>query len=70
MTHKKKIEENKKEYLTNQRRLLNEIFVRQITLMMPIECKLFQNKFLKMVLFEYDDTSPVILNKINTNIQM
>lgn len=37
---------------------------------MPIDCKLFQNKFLKMAQFENDDTVTVIFNKIITNIQM
>jgi hypothetical protein len=37
---------------------------------MPIKCKLFQNKFLKLQKFENDDSIETVINKINENIEM
>lgn len=70
MTNKKKYKVTKNEYTNNQQRLLNGLFIRQIKLMIPIEIKLFQNKFIKLAQFEDDDSNDVVLGKINNNIQM
>jgi hypothetical protein len=38
--------------------------------MMPIDCKIFQNKFIKLAQFEKDESIDNILNKIDNNIKM
>ena len=37
--------------------------------MMPIECKIFQNKFIKVLLFQDDDSPDIILKKTIDNLK-
>ena len=37
--------------------------------MMPIECKIFQNKFIKVLLFKDDDSPDIILKKTIDNLK-
>ena len=38
--------------------------------MMPLDCKLFQNKFIKVAQFLEDDNIENIIGKVNNNIRM
>lgn len=69
-SNKKKVENITSEYITNQKILLNNLFINQIKVMMPIDCKIFQNKFIKLAQFEKDESIDNILNKIDNNIKM
>lgn len=69
-SNKKKDNGSKAEFIENQRRLLSMLFLFQIKLMMPLECKIFQNKFIKLAQFESDDSIENILIKINSNIKL
>jgi hypothetical protein len=66
---KKKINCMKNEYIENQKLLLKKLFFKQVKIMMPIECKIFQNKFIKVLLFEENDSPEIILNKIIDNLK-
>ena len=66
---KKKIDCMKNEYIENQKLLLKKLFFKQVKIMMPIECKIFQNKFIKVLLFEENDSPEIILNKIIDNLK-
>ncbi len=68
-TNKKKIDSMKNEYIENQKILLNNLFIKQIKVMMPIECKIFQNKFIKVLLFQDDDSPDIILKKTIDNLK-
>ena len=68
-TNKKKIDSMKNEYIENQKILLNNLFIKQIKVMMPIECKIFQNKFIKVLLFKDDDSPDIILKKTIDNLK-
>ena len=69
-TNKKKVELNTSIYVNNQKFVINNLFIKQINNMMPIDCKVFQNKFIKLAQIENDDNIEIILNKINNNIKM
>jgi hypothetical protein len=69
-TNKKKVEMNTSIYINNQKLIINNLFIKQINNMMPIDCKVFQNKFIKLAQIENDDNIEIILNKINNNIKM
>ena len=69
-SNKKKADISKNEFVTTQKILLNYLFLYQIKVMMPIECKLFQNKFIKLAQFEDGDSVEAIILKINNNIKM
>ena len=68
-SNKKKVDVIKNEYIENQKILLNNLFIKQVKVMMPIECKIFQNKFIKVLLFEENDSPEIILNKIIDNLK-
>ena len=59
----------KNEYIENQKILLNNLFIKQVKVMMPIECKIFQNKFIKVLLFKDDDSPDIILKKTIDNLK-
>lgn len=69
-SNKKKADTSKSEFVSTQKILLNYLFLYQIKVMMPIECKLFQNKFIKLAQFEDGDSVEAIILKINNNIKM
>ena len=66
----KKIEFVKKEYINEQKILLNEIFSKQIELLMPIDCKLFLNKFIKLKQIDTQDTIDNNYKNIESNIDL
>ena len=69
-SNKKKNDSTKIEFVANQKILLNYLFLYQIKVMMPLECRLFQNKFIKLAQFEDGDNVETIIIKINNNIKM
>ena len=58
------------DYINLQKTIILDIFIKQIDVLMPIKCKLFQNKFSKLQKFEKDDSIETVINKINENIEM
>ena len=68
-SNKKKVDLIKNEYIENQKILLNNLFIKQVKVMMPIECKIFQNKFIKVLLFKDDDSPDIILKKTIDNLK-
>ena len=58
------------DYVNLQKKLLHDILIKIIDVSMPIKCKIFQHKFLKLQKFENEDSINVIINKINCNIDM
>ena len=68
-SNKKKVDVIKNEYIENQKILLNNLFIKQVKVMMPIECKIFQNKFIKVLLFQDDDSPDIILKKTIDNLK-
>jgi hypothetical protein len=68
--NKKKIDNLKKDYTNNQKWLQIELFSKQINNMIPIEFKIFANKFIKMKNFEKGDDIETIINKISENLEM
>ena len=63
------INKNVNSFSINQRTLLEQLFIKQIQIMMPIKIKIFQNKYLKLMTINDDDTFNVIKNKIDKNIE-
>ena len=60
----------KLEYKTTQKKILCILFIQQVKAMMPLDCKLFQNKFIKVDQFLEDDNIENIIGKVNNNIRM
>ena len=58
------------DYVNLQKKLLHDILIKIIDVSMPIICKIFQHKFLKLQKFENEDSINIIINKINCNIDM
>ena len=58
------------EYILNQKILLHNFFSKNILFMIPIELKIFQNKFLKLENLNENDSYETLLNKINKNINI
>ena len=58
------------EYINLQKKLLHDSLIKIIDVSMPIKCKIFQHKFLKLQKFENEDSINVIINKINCNIDI
>ena len=58
------------EYSNIQKKLLQQIINQELKLSMPIKCKLFAEKYLKLENFEEFDSYNVILNKIEKNISI
>ena len=58
------------EYSNIQKKLLQQIINQELKLSMPIKCKLFAEKYLKLENFEEFDSYSVILNKIEKNISI
>ena len=58
------------DYVNLQKKLLHDILIKIIDVSMPIKCKIFQHKFLKLQKFENEDSINIIINKINYNIDM
>ena len=63
-----KLEEKKLEYSKIQNFLKKEYFIRLIKIFLPLECKIFFKKFLKLELINDNDTLLDIQNKVNKNI--
>ena len=55
---------------TTQKKILCILFIQQVKAMMPLDCKLFQNKFIKVDQFLEDDNIENIIGKVNNNIRM
>jgi hypothetical protein len=55
-------------YANKQKKLLQNLLVKQIDIMTPIKIKAFQNKFLKLQTFNEDDSIEAIKNKIKINL--
>ena len=55
-------------FVKRQKNVLSYLLVKQIDIMTPIKIKAFQNKFLKLEIFDPDDSIEVIKNKINSNL--
>ena len=58
------------DYVNLLKKLLHDILIKIIDVSMPIKCKIFQHKFLKLQKFENEDSINIIINKINCNIDM
>ena len=67
---KKKNEQSKLDYNEIQKNLLQILFSKQIQNMIPIECKIFQNKFIKLLTLNEIDSPEILLNKINENLKI
>ena len=63
-----KLEEKKLEYNKIQNFLKKEYFIRLIKIFLPLECKIFFKKLLKLELINDNDTLFDIQNKVNKNI--
>ena len=57
-------------YINKQKKLLHNCLIRQIDIMVPLEIKYFQNKFLKMDEIKKDDSISIIKNKITRNLEV
>jgi hypothetical protein len=55
-------------FANKQKKLLQNLLVKQIDIMTPIKIKAFQNKFLKLQTFNEDDSIEAIKNKIKINL--
>jgi hypothetical protein len=56
-------------YTAKQKVFLEQLLVNQIEIMMPIKVKIFQNKYLKLLAINKDDSISVIKNKIEENLK-
>ena len=65
-----KFEEIKKEYKNDQIWLQNKLLNKLIRIMIPLEYKIFYQKFLKLDIIEENDDIKNMKNKINNNILM
>ena len=65
-----KVEEIKKEYKNQQIWLQNKLLNKLIRIMIPLEYKIFYQKFLKLDIIEENDDIKIMKNKINNNILM
>ena len=65
-----KFEETKKEYKNDQIWLQNKLLNKLIRIMIPLEYKIFYQKFLKLDIIEENDDITIMKNKINNNISM
>ena len=68
--NKKKIEVAKNEYNNIQKVVLTELFKKLIMNIIPIELKIFCQKFLKLKEYDSNDSLEVIIDKINLNQEM
>ena len=57
-------------YINKQKKLLQNILIKQIDIITPAKVKNFQNKFLKLEEIKKDDSIPVIKNKITKNLEI
>ena len=57
-------------YINKQKKLLHNCLIRQIDIMVLLEIKNFQNKFLKMDEIKKDDSISIIKNKITRNLEV
>ena len=63
------INENKiKEYCHLQFEFMKKMFIAKLELLMPLKCKLFAKKYLKLENFEDDDNLNIVLNKVKNNL--
>ncbi len=63
------INENKiKEYCHLQVDFMKKMFIAKLELLMPLKCKLFAKKYLKLENFEDDDNLNIVLNKVKNNL--
>ena len=63
------INENKiKEYCHLQVEFMKKMFIAKLEILMPLKCKLFAKKYLKLENFEEDDNLNIILNKVKNNL--
>ena len=65
-----KVEEIKKEYKNQQIWLQNKLLNKLIRIMIPLEYKIFYQKFLKLDIIEENDDIKIMKSKINNNISM
>ena len=65
-----KVEEIKKEYKNQRMWLQNKLLNKLIRIMIPLEYKIFYQKFLKLDIIEENDDIKNMKNKINNNILM
>ena len=56
-------------FTSKQKIFLEQLLVSQIDIMMPITVKIFQNKYLKLLTINKDDSISVIKNKIEENLK-
>ena len=65
-----KFQEIKKEYKNEQIWLQNKLLNKLIRIMIPLEYKIFYQKFLKLDIIEENDDIKIMKSKINNNISM
>ena len=70
ISEKKNDELSINEYTQHQQILLDELFRRILRDIIPIEFKLFSNKFIKIHELEQDDSLECMVNKIKKNYDM
>ena len=58
------------DYVYLQKKIVLDFLIKQIQFLIPIKCKIFQNKYLKLKKFELNDSIFDINNKINENLEM
>ncbi len=55
--------------IQNLKILINNLFIKQVKNMILIECTIFQNKFIKVLLFEHKVSPQIILHKTIDNMK-
>ena len=55
--------------IQNLKILINNLFIKQVKNMILIECIIFQNKFIKVLLFEHKVSPQIILHKTIDNMK-
>jgi hypothetical protein len=58
------------DYVYLQKKIVLDFLIKQIQFLIPIKCKIFQNKYLKLKKFELNDSIFDINSKINENLEM
>ena len=69
--NKNNLNENKiKEYCNLQINFMKKMFIAKLGILMPLKCKLFAKKYLKLENLEDDDDLNIVLNKVKNNLNI
>jgi hypothetical protein len=69
-SQKKKLDTLKKDYSGIQKNLMGDLFKKVLKSIMPIEYKIFSQKYIKLKEIELGDSLEKITSKIDENIEM